>query len=273
MKPEQKTLDTLAALLAGVKWKLPPSLGEMSTFLQKELTGVRREAAGGDAFLTEAKLYALQHSARQIAQAAFSPDRLEATPEAVAALRCTAVAARKAAEVSGNLLRKDWLLALHATLRAMVRTCYTPKVSRDCITSAQAQAVCDGVLACARIQGLRLVAAVCDNGGNLLNLRRADDAFIASVDIAINKAYTSVALKMPTKMLATLAAPGGSLYGIQHTNNGRIVIFGGGVPLEKDGRIVGGFGVSGGSAQEDSDMADFAESLWLAVCDEEEATV
>jgi uncharacterized protein GlcG (DUF336 family) len=45
------------------------------------------------------------------------------------------------------------------------------------------------------------------------------------------------------------------------------------VPLEKDGRIVGGFGVSGGSAQEDSDMADFAESLWLAVCDEEEATV
>jgi uncharacterized protein GlcG (DUF336 family) len=74
-------------------------------------------------------------------------------------------------------------------------------------------------------------------------------------------------------MLATLAAPGGSLYGIQHTNNGRIVIFGGGVPLEKDGRIVGGFGVSGGSAQEDSDMADFAESLWLAVCDEEEATV
>jgi hypothetical protein len=107
MKPEQKTLDTLAALLAGVKWKLPPSLGEMSTFLQKELTGVRREAAGGDAFLTEAKLYALQHSARQIAQAAFSPDRLEATPEAVAALRCTAVAARQAAEVSGNLLRKD----------------------------------------------------------------------------------------------------------------------------------------------------------------------
>ncbi len=269
MKPEQTTLDTLAALLAGVKWKLPPSLGEMSAFLQNELTGVRREAAGAGPFLTEEKLYALQYSARQLAQATDSKSRMAATPEAVAALQTTIAAARQAADTCGDILRKDWLLALHATLRSMLQTCWMPRVPDDCITSAQAQAVCDGVLACARAQELRLVAAVCDKGGNLLNLRRDDDAFIASVDIAINKAYTSVALKMPTKLLASLAAPGGSLYGIQHTNGGRIVIFGGGVPLQKNGRIVGGFGVSGGSAQEDSDMADFAESLWMAVCNEE----
>lgn len=269
MKPEQETLDTLAALLAGVKWKLPPSLGEMSTFLQHELTGVRREAAGQGHFLTEAKLYALQASARQIAQAVDSANRLEATPEAVAALKTVAAAAKHAAAASEDALRKDWLLALNGTLRAMVQTCRSPKASPTCVTSAQAQALCDGVLARARSLGLRLVAAVCDNGGNLLNLRRDDDAFIASIDIAANKAYTSVALKMPTKNLAALAAPGGSLYGIQHTNGGRIVIFGGGVPLKLDGVIVGGFGVSGGSAEEDSEMADFAGQLWQAICDAE----
>lgn len=268
MKPEQETLDTLAALLAGVKWKLPPSLGEVSAFLQKELTGVRREAAGMDAFLTEDKLYALQSIARQFAQAAETAEKLETAPEAAAALKTTVAAAKNAAAAAEDALRKDWLLALTDTVRAMVQMCRTEKEKgpMTCISSAQAQALCDGVLARARAMGLRLVAAVCDNGGNPLNMRRDDDAFIASVDIAMNKAYTSVALKMPTKNLAALAAPGGSLYGIQHTNGGRIVIFGGGVPLKADGVIVGGFGVSGGSAAEDSDMADYAEALWQGIC-------
>jgi uncharacterized protein GlcG (DUF336 family) len=64
---------------------------------------------------------------------------------------------------------------------------------------------------------------------------------------------------MPTSDLATLAAPGGSLYGIQFTNNGRIVIFGGGVPLVRGGVIVGGFGVSGGTAQQDTELGEYAK--------------
>lgn len=111
--------------------------------------------------------------------------------------------------------------------------------------------------------GVKSVCAVCDEGGNLVALERTDDAFAASVDIAVNKAYTSVSLKTDTKKLASLAAPGGSLYGIQFTNGGRIVIFGGGVPLEnKEGDIIGGFGVSGGTAEEDTYLGDFAKSFF-----------
>ena len=116
----------------------------------------------------------------------------------------------------------------------------------------------DSVLAEAKRIGVKGVAAVCDKGGNIKAVKCMDDSFIASYDIAVNKAYTSVALKMTTKELSELALPGGSLYGIQHTNGGRIVIFGGGVPLIKDGSVVGGFGISGGTEQQDTYLGDFA---------------
>lgn len=106
--------------------------------------------------------------------------------------------------------------------------------------------------------GIAVVTAVCDAGGNAICLRRMDGAFAASVDIAVNKAWTSVSLKMPTKALGELARPGGSLYGIQFTNGGRIVIFGGGEPLFSGEKIVGGFGVSGGTAEQDERLGAFA---------------
>ena len=76
-------------------------------------------------------------------------------------------------------------------------------------------------------------------------------------------AFTVVSLKMPTKNLATLAAPGGSLYGIQFTNNGKIVIFGGGEPLtNKDGVIIGGLGVSGGTAEQDTLLGEYGRAFF-----------
>ena len=80
-------------------------------------------------------------------------------------------------------------------------------------------------------------------------------------DIATNKAYTVTALKMPTTELKKLAAPGGSLYGIQFTTPSKIVIFGGGVPLVYRGKIIGGLGVSGGSEEQDTALADFGASV------------
>ena len=80
--------------------------------------------------------------------------------------------------------------------------------------------------------------------------------------VVFGKAFTAVALKMSTEDLAPLAQPGGSLYGIQHSNGGRIVIFGGGVPLIMDGRIVGGFGVSGGTAAQDTAFGRYAKALF-----------
>ncbi|WP_152040744.1 GlcG/HbpS family heme-binding protein [Salinigranum salinum] len=100
--------------------------------------------------------------------------------------------------------------------------------------------------------------AVLDDGANLVAFHRMDDALLASVDIARNKAYTAVTLKMDTEAVWEAAQPGESLYGIGETNDGRIVTFGGGIPLEADGTVVGGVGVSGGSVEEDVTVASAA---------------
>ncbi len=110
--------------------------------------------------------------------------------------------------------------------------------------------------------GVNAVVAVTDAGANPVAVECMDDSYIASFDIALNKAYTVVALKMPTKDLKSLASPGGSLYGIQFTNNNRIVIFGGGVPIKANGEIIGGLGVSGGTEEQDTFLADYALTLF-----------
>ena len=122
--------------------------------------------------------------------------------------------------------------------------------------------LCKVVIMKAREQGIKVVAAVCDNGGNLLSLKRDDDAFIASIDIAINKAFTSTSLKMSTEQVGKLSQPGASLYGLQYTNSGKIVIFGGGVTLTVNGEIVGALGVSGGSAEQDTALAEFGKKIF-----------
>ncbi|MCQ6265902.1 heme-binding protein [Fictibacillus sp. WQ 8-8] len=104
--------------------------------------------------------------------------------------------------------------------------------------------------------GVPMVITVVDNGGNLIAAHRMDDALLVSVDISLNKAWTSVAFKLPTSQLAEIGASGGELYGINTTNNGRVVIFGGGIPLVVDGDIVGAVGVSGGSVNQDIEVAE-----------------
>lgn len=114
----------------------------------------------------------------------------------------------------------------------------------------------------AKEMGVNAVVAIADEGGNLKLCECMDNSYLASRDIAINKSYTTVALKMSTKKLAALAAPGGSLYGIQHTNAGRIVIFGGGDFLEVHGKIVGGLGVSGGSEEQDTALSAYGKKIF-----------
>ena len=89
------------------------------------------------------------------------------------------------------------------------------------------------------------------------------------LEIARDKAFTSAAMRMSTEELAGLCKPGGSLYGLQHTNGGRIVIFGGGVPLVEGNRLVGGFGVSGGTAEQDTNLANYALKVFSAGIREE----
>ena len=112
----------------------------------------------------------------------------------------------------------------------------------------------------AKTMGLNVVVAVSNEAGRPIAIECMDNSYIASYDVALNKAYTVVALKMSTEKLSGLAKPDGPLYGIQHTNGGQIVIFGGGEPLIYHGKIVGGLGVSGGSAEQDSALATYGVS-------------
>lgn len=111
--------------------------------------------------------------------------------------------------------------------------------------------------------GVNAVVAVANEGGNIVAVECMDDSYIASYDIAVNKAFTCSALKMPTSKLKELAQPGQSLYGIQFTNNGKIVIFGGGVPLCCGDRTIGGLGVSGGTEEQDTMLAEYGERVFL----------
>ena len=142
------------------------------------------------------------------------------------------------------------------------KTAVPDKKKIDFISLSDAKLICERVEQRAREMGVNAVVAIADEGGNLKLCECMDNSYLASRDIAINKAYTSVALKMSTKKLSSLAAPGASLYGIQHTNGGRIVIFGGGDTLEVRGKILGGLGVSGGSEEQDTALSAYGKKIF-----------
>lgn len=118
--------------------------------------------------------------------------------------------------------------------------------------------------------GVNAVVAISNSGARPILCECMDNSFIASYDVAFQKAYTVVALKMSTSELKKLSQPGESLYGIQFTNNGQIVIFGGGVPLKINGDIVGGLGVSGGSEEQDTYLAEYGEKVFEELINNEE---
>src|SRR6202035_1696202 len=98
--------------------------------------------------------------------------------------------------------------------------------------------------------------AVADTGGNLVAHVRMDGAWLGSIDIAINKAFTSRAFDISTQDLAKNSQPGQQFFGIHASNHGRVMIFAGGVPLRRSGRVVGAVGVSGGSGEQDHSVAE-----------------
>lgn len=104
--------------------------------------------------------------------------------------------------------------------------------------------------------GVPMVFAVVDSGGNLVAQVRQEGALLASISISLDKAYTAAAVKLPTQTLGELAQPGQPLYGIQSSDGGRIIIFGGGIPIFQDNHLLGGIGVSGGSVEQDIACAE-----------------
>ena len=123
------------------------------------------------------------------------------------------------------------------------------------LTLAAARAVIAAVQAEARAMRVALSCAVVDSGDQLVAFERMDAADLVSVTLARDKAWTALVNRMPTRDLAPLVQPGAEFYGYDVVG-GRTIVFAGGMPLERDGVLVGAVGVSGGSAEEDQRAVD-----------------
>ena len=124
------------------------------------------------------------------------------------------------------------------------------------LTLADAREIIAAAEAKATDIGQPMNIAVVDFGGNVISHVRMDGAWLGGIDISINKAFTARAFDIQTKDLAENAQPNQQFYGIAGSNNGRIMIFAGGIPLIRNGEVVGAIGVSGGTGEQDQDVAE-----------------
>ncbi len=123
-----------------------------------------------------------------------------------------------------------------------------------------AKRLIEAVEARAKEQGKHAVIAVANAEGNPVAVHVMDGAFLVSYEVAVKKAYTAVAVKMSTMELSALCQPGGTFYGLQALD--KVITFGGGIPLYRDGVIIGGLGVSGGTGEEDHDLALYGAAVF-----------
>ena len=131
-----------------------------------------------------------------------------------------------------------------------------PTQTRESVTLDAALHVIASARREAEAIGVAMNIAVVDQGNNLVAFQRMDGAWLGSIDIAQGKAYTARAFNMSTKDLAPLCQSGQPLFGIHASNNGRLIIFAGGIPLERGGEVVGAIGVSGGAVEQDQLVAE-----------------
>jgi len=131
------------------------------------------------------------------------------------------------------------------------------------ITIEQAERISGAAKAKATEIGVPMNIAIVDEGANLKSFHRMDNAWLGSVDISIKKAKTARFFDMPTGEIGKLSQPGGPLYGIEHSNGG-LISFPGGVLLKHGDRIVGAIGVSGGSVDQDHEVATAGANAYKA---------
>ena len=129
---------------------------------------------------------------------------------------------------------------------------------------ALALQMCEAALVHAANEGALVSVAVVDAGGHLIAFTRMDGAEIAGPVLARDKAYTAVAHRCATAELGEAVSPGGDLVGMNSADDGRYIAFGGGLPLWSDGRVVGGVGVSGGTAAQDVAAATVALAAYTS---------
>jgi uncharacterized protein GlcG (DUF336 family) len=126
------------------------------------------------------------------------------------------------------------------------------------LTMDKAQLIIEAAIDKANTVGQPMNIAVVDAGANLVAFMRMDGAWLGSIDIAINKAFTAKAFDISTLELGRNSQPGDQFFGIHVSNHGRVMIFAGGMPIKVNGQIAGAVGVSGGSGEQDQAVAEAA---------------
>lgn len=128
------------------------------------------------------------------------------------------------------------------------------------ITLEEAKVLTEKIEKEAERRGKKAVIAICNEQGNPVSVHVMDGAFLVSFNVAVKKAYTAAALKMSTIELSSLVNPGETFYGLQ--SDEKLMIIGGGVPLKRNGKVVGGLGISGGTGEEDHSLCEYALSIF-----------
>jgi len=122
------------------------------------------------------------------------------------------------------------------------------------VTLHQAETIVKAAIAKAKEIGVAMNIAIVDEGANLKLFYRTDDAMLGCADIAIKKAKTARLFNNDSGEIGKLSQPGSSLYGIEQSNGG-LITFAGGVLLRYGNEIIGAIGVSGGTVEQDYEVA------------------
>ncbi len=128
------------------------------------------------------------------------------------------------------------------------------------ISTAEAQSAVDVAVRKGKEIGVPISIAIVDSGRNLIAFMRMDDALLGTIEAAQNKAYTSRTVNMRTADLGPMVQPGGPIYAFENSHRTPLVVFGGGIPVHRNGRVIGAVGVSGGSPDQDDEVAQVVVS-------------
>lgn len=283
------TLEELNAALGMARGRIPPETGRIVRAVQQDVLAFSSRLSGGTPFPAREKVAEMEKSIDIIRKSCPGDGErpLPGDCGPAAALRMAWAVARRAerqmvaCKRTGGISRDAlmWGNRLSDFIDSLARLAEKERAPAQAVSLPQGDPpeapaggeesfcemalwLCREVLKKAAQLPVAVAAAVCDAGGNAAALLRADGAQLVGAKMASDKAYTSLAMKMPTEKLAGLAAPGGALYGVQSAGGGRIVVFGGGVPLYLHGRLIGGFGVSGGTCGQDTELARYAEQVF-----------
>lgn len=277
------TLDEFTSMLGAAKiYVKDKRLTEDIEAVQKKIIGINGEIAGGEVSVTQECVETVERmiDRYQAEIGEFKGFVLPGANHASAMLDVARTVCRRAERVAVKVgqfgrLRSVTLVYLNrlcdllyafaryaekegktGAVAMQVNTVQTGGGSENKLTLGIAKELAQVIEQDASAQGLNVVIAVLDEGANLILLHAMDNAYIASCQIAQDKAYTAVSLKMSTQA-ALEQSRGGALDGLSATTGNRLLLLGGGMPLTIGGKIVGGLGVSGGTAEQDIGFAEF----------------